>query len=93
MFAAMPRDILLVVGEEIIEAPMCWRSRFFEYRAYRDLMKEYFHAGATWTVAPKALMDDALYDKVGNFQIRKILISLSSSSSLLLFIIYLYVLR
>jgi hypothetical protein len=34
-------------------------------------MKEYFHAGATWTVAPKALMDDALYDQVGNknFQI------------------------
>ena len=62
----MPRDVLLVVGEEIIEAPMCWRSRFFEYRAYRDLMKEYFHAGATWTVAPKALMDDALYDKVIN---------------------------
>ncbi len=64
MYAAMPRDILLVVGEEIIEAPMCWRARFFEYRAYRDLMKEYFHAGATWTVAPKPLMDDALYDQV-----------------------------
>jgi hypothetical protein len=27
-------------------------------------MKEYFHGGATWTVAPKPLMDDALYDKV-----------------------------
>ena len=64
MYAAMPRDILLVVGEEIIEAPMSWRSRFFEYRAYRDLMKEYFHAGAAWTVAPKALMEDALYDQV-----------------------------
>ena len=63
MYAAMPRDILLVVGEEIIEAPMCWRARFFEYRAYRDLMKEYFHGGATWTVAPKPLMDDPLYDK------------------------------
>ncbi|XP_046856983.1 glycine amidinotransferase, mitochondrial-like isoform X2 [Xenia sp. Carnegie-2017] len=63
LYAAMPRDILLVVGEEIIEAPMCWRSRFFEYRAYRDLIKEYFHAGATWTSAPKPLMDDALYDK------------------------------
>ncbi|XP_028402369.1 glycine amidinotransferase, mitochondrial-like [Dendronephthya gigantea] len=63
MYAAMPRDILIVFGEEIIEAPMCWRSRFFEYRAYRSLMKEYFHAGATWTVAPKALMEDALYDE------------------------------
>ena len=64
MFAAMPRDILLVVGEEIIEAPMCWRSRFFEYRAYRNLMKEYFHAGAMWTTAPKGLMSDELYDEV-----------------------------
>ena len=42
LYAAMPRDILLVVGEEIIEAPMTWRSRFFEYRPYRQLIKEYF---------------------------------------------------
>src|SRR6478672_8252930 len=27
-----PRDVLLVVGEEIIEAPMAQRSRYFEYR-------------------------------------------------------------
>ena len=42
LYAAMPRDILMVVGNEIIEAPMAWRSRFFEYRAYRPLLKEYF---------------------------------------------------
>ena len=42
LYAAMPRDILMVVGDEIIEAPMAWRSRFFEYRAYRPLLKEYF---------------------------------------------------
>ncbi|CAH3171288.1 unnamed protein product [Porites lobata] len=46
MYAAMPRDILIVVGDEIIEAPMAWRSRFFEYRAYRPLLKEYFKRGA-----------------------------------------------
>ena len=62
--AANPRDSLLVVGEEIIEAPMAWRARFFEYRAYRELIKEYFHAGATWTSAPKCLMSDELYDEV-----------------------------
>ena len=45
MYAAMPRDILMVVGNEIIEAPMAWRSRFFEYRPYRKLIKEYFHKG------------------------------------------------
>ena len=46
LYAAMPRDILIVVGNEIIEAPMAWRSRFFEYRPYRKLIKEYFHQGA-----------------------------------------------
>ena len=60
----MPRDILLVIGEEIIEAPMAWRARFFEYRAYRKLMKEYFHAGAKWTTAPKPTMANELYDLV-----------------------------
>jgi len=63
MYAAMPRDILLVVGNEIIEAPMAWRSRFFEYRSYRSLMKEYFAGGAMWTTAPKPLMGDDLYDQ------------------------------
>ena len=63
LYAAMPRDILMVVGEEIIEAPMAWRSRFFEYRAYRSILKEYFRQGAKWTTAPKPLMSDELYDK------------------------------
>ena len=56
-----PRDVLLVVGEEIIEAPMAQRSRYFEHRAYRSLLKEYFLAGARWTAAPKATMADDLY--------------------------------
>ncbi len=56
-----PRDVLLVVGDEIIEAPMAQRSRYFESRAYRSLLKEYFAAGARWTAAPKATMADDLY--------------------------------
>eukprot|EP00063_Salmo_salar_P067757 XP_014042592.1 PREDICTED: glycine amidinotransferase, mitochondrial-like [Salmo salar] len=64
MYAAMPRDILMVVGNEIIEAPMAWRSRFFEYRAYRPLIKEYFRKGAKWTTPPKPTMSDELYDQV-----------------------------
>ena len=62
--AAMPRDSLIVIGDEIIEAPMAWRSRFFEYRAYRPLIKEYFLNGARWTTGPKPLMGDELYDQV-----------------------------
>ncbi len=60
---ACPRDLLLVVGDRIIEAPMAQRARFFEYRAYRRLLVEYFRGGATWIAAPKPLMDDALYDE------------------------------
>ena len=41
---------------------MAWRSRFFEYRAYRPLIKEYFKQGAKWTTAPKPQMSDELYD-------------------------------
>lgn len=63
MYSAMPRDILTVIGDEIIEAPMAWRSRFFEYRAYRSLLKDYFIRGARWTTAPKPLMSDELYDQ------------------------------
>ena len=56
------RDILLVIGDEIIEAPMAMRARFFEYRAYRPLIKEYFKRGARWTAAPKPQMSDELYN-------------------------------
>lgn len=58
---ACPRDVLLVVGDEIIEAPMSHRCRYFEMRAYRPLLQEYFRRGARWTAAPKPLMADDLY--------------------------------
>ena len=63
LYAAMPRDFLMVIGNELIEAPMAWRPRFFEYRAYRPLLKEYFDKGAKWTAAPKPLMSDELYNE------------------------------
>lgn len=59
---ASPRDLLLVVGDEIIEAPSAWRARYFETYAYRPLMKEYFQRGARWSAAPKPQLADALYD-------------------------------
>jgi len=59
--SACPRDVLLVIGNEIIEASMAQRARYFEFRAYRTLLKEYFRAGARWTAAPKATMADSLY--------------------------------
>lgn len=62
LYAAMPRDGLLVIGDEIIEAPMAWRSRYFEASPYRPIIKSYFDKGARWSAAPKPQLSDALYD-------------------------------
>lgn len=59
LYAAMPRDIIIVIGDIMVEAPMAWRSRYFEIFAYRKLMKEYFDKGAKWLVAPKPSMSDS----------------------------------
>ncbi|GLE05099.1 hypothetical protein PINS_up014083 [Pythium insidiosum] len=63
LYAAMPRDVLIVFGNEIVEAPMAWRSRYFEFRPYRKLIKEYFQRGGKWTAAPKPQMSDELYNE------------------------------
>ncbi|MCB9348853.1 MAG: amidinotransferase [Lewinellaceae bacterium] len=60
--AANPRDLLIVIGDQIIEAPMCSRSRYFEARAYRPLLKEYVEKGAHLVAAPKPMLSDALYN-------------------------------
>ena len=52
----------MIVGDEIIETPTCWRSRYFEADAYRSLFKEYFLNGARWTAAPKPQLTDQLFD-------------------------------
>lgn len=62
--AANPRDVFLVVGNEIIEAPMADRSRYFEAWPYRHILKEYFNAGAKWVAAPKPQLKDQLYESI-----------------------------
>lgn len=62
MYAAMPRDVMMVVGDTIIEAPMAWRTRYFEIFAYRHLIEEYFNEGARWLSAPKSTMSDEFFD-------------------------------
>jgi glycine amidinotransferase len=61
MYAAMPRDVLLVVGETVIEAPMAWRARHLEVNAYRSLLMDYFRRGARWISAPRPRLRDDLY--------------------------------
>ncbi|HEV7509221.1 MAG TPA: amidinotransferase [Thermoanaerobaculia bacterium] len=60
--AANPRDVMLVIGDEIIEAPMADRGRHYETWPYRKLLKEYFRGGAKWTSAPKPQLLDDQYD-------------------------------
>ena len=60
--ATCPRDIVMTLGNSIIEAPMGLRTRFFEYHSYRPLIQEYFMGGSNWVTAPKGIMSDRLYD-------------------------------
>lgn len=61
--AVCPRDVMITVGNEILEAPMSRRARYFEYECYRKLVYEYWEADprVTWTVAPKPTMSDGMY--------------------------------
>ena len=61
---ACPRDVLMVVEDEVIESPMAWRSRAFEYYPYRKLLNKYFKEGSRWTAGPRPCMNDSLYVKV-----------------------------
>jgi glycine amidinotransferase len=62
LYSAMPRDTFLVVGDDIIEAPMAWRNRYFEVNAFRPLLKDYFRRGARWTAAPRPELSDEAYN-------------------------------
>ena len=49
-----PRDVILTVGNEMLEAPMSYRCRWFEYLAYRPLLEKYYDEDPTmrWESAP-----------------------------------------
>ena len=63
LYAAMPRDVMMVIGDIIVEAPMAWRSRYFEIYAFRDLIEDYFRDGARWLAAPKGSMNNEFYNQ------------------------------
>ena len=66
MFGVMPpRDILLTIGNEICEATMSQRSRWFEYICYRPLLQKYYQEDPNfrWEAAPKPRLSDDTYRK------------------------------
>ena len=57
-----PRDIMLVIGDQIIETPNVIRSRAQETFSYRALMVDYLKSGARWYSAPRPMLRDSLFD-------------------------------
>jgi N-dimethylarginine dimethylaminohydrolase len=57
-----PRDIMLVIGDQIIETPNVIRSRAQESFSYRKLMIDYLKSGAKWYSAPRPMLLDSLFD-------------------------------
>ena len=57
-----PRDVLLVIGDHIIETPNVIRSRAQETFSYRTLLMDYLKSGAKWYSAPKPMLLDSLFD-------------------------------
>jgi len=61
LYSTMPRDVALTVGELVIEAPMAWRTRYFEHFGYRRIFIECFQNGARLVAAPKPRLGAASY--------------------------------
>ena len=63
-FGSMPpRDVILTVGNEMLEAPMSYRCRWFEYLAYRPLLEKYYDEDPNmrWESAPKPRLTAKTY--------------------------------
>ena len=56
-----PRDLLLPLNNLMIETPSPCRARYFETRAYHDIMIEAVNDGVEWIAAPKPILSDDSY--------------------------------
>ena len=57
-----PRDVMMVIGDQIIETPNVMRSRAQETFSYRTMLVDYLRSGAKWYSAPKPMLLDSLFD-------------------------------
>lgn len=73
-FPYCPRDVLLSIGDTIIETPNVFRSRYFEPWAYKKILVEYLESGARWLSAPRPTLADNEYDLAsrGNSAIKNV---------------------
>ena len=58
------RDVFFCTGNEIMEATMSIRARWFEYIAFRDILENYFHNDPefSWVSAPKPRLTDQTFE-------------------------------
>lgn len=61
-FCYCPRDVLLTVGNTIIETPNLYRSRYFETMSYKEILIDYLQSGSKWISAPKPRLLDETYN-------------------------------
>ena len=57
-----PHDIMLVIGDHIIETPNVIRSRSQETFSYRTMLIDYLKSGAKWYSAPRPMLLDSLFE-------------------------------
>ena len=57
-----PRDVMLVIGDQIIETPNVIRGRYQETFSYRSMLIDYMNSGARWYSAPKPMLLDSLFE-------------------------------
>lgn len=69
-----PRDLIIPLGDMLIETPSPTRSRYFETRLYDDILYEAFEDGALWLSAPKPRLLDSIYDIEGDTRGRSTLL-------------------
>lgn len=69
-----PRDLFLVVGNEIIEAPGALRSRWFEYLHLRPIFERYFKEDPDflWRSAPRPRLTEDSYKENYFFNFRNV---------------------
>ena len=60
-FCYCPRDVLLAVGNTIIETPNVLRYRYFETLSYKEILLSYMQSGSRWISAPKPQLSSNTY--------------------------------
>ena len=60
-YSYCPRDLTLIVGSAIIEAPSPMRARYFESFGLKPILQRYMEGGSPWIAAPRPRLLEDLY--------------------------------